>query len=71
MDSRQQFEEWHIDNSIDHYKPYKDQLFAAWQAGRASMRDEAATRCEWVDMNFIEHPEMAVTCKEEIKKLQP
>lgn len=45
MDSKQQFEEWHIDNSIDHYKPYKDQLFAAWQAGRASMRDEAAKEC--------------------------
>jgi hypothetical protein len=47
MDSRQQFEEW-LDSQNGNEWPIGEQYSAlrAWQAGRASMRDEATSVCE-------------------------
>ena len=66
MDSRQQFEEWFVSvygcPSIGKDK----ELFEAWQAGRASMRDEAAAL---VEKHFDEYEPWIEP--DDIRKLEP
>jgi len=45
MDSRQAFEEWWKNWSNDSDSGIVNLAFTAWQAGRASMRDEALNAC--------------------------
>jgi hypothetical protein len=82
--SRKQFEEkfsyldltrdWGISDFYDDNKTQS--AWEAWQAGRASMRDEAATACDAVHaertkIGYRQGFNAIMTVKEEIQKIQP
>lgn len=70
--SREKFEAWYSRSEQNFMAPILEPIaYAAWIAGRESMRDEATWICSAVHLEFTEHPEMALTCREKIQEIQP